>query len=193
MDEIKTHSTADTPSPSTETPPASTPQPQPENQFGFGLINDQPEKKSSALLYILGSIILIVAVGYTLYDFFNIGSNASAKTALTPSVTMTPAPSPTPVTTANLDKSKLSITVLNGSGKVGVASAMQTILENDGYTVSSIGNADNYNYTETEIHVSPDNQDYLPLLKKDLSGSYTIGTADTNYSGSGAEVIVGAQ
>jgi hypothetical protein len=115
----------------------------------------------------------------------------------TPSPTNTPTPKPTvnPVDkTTGLDRSELSVTVQNGSGVVGAAGKAADILKNLGYDVSSTGNADNYDYPNVVIQVKASSSDFLALIKKDLSGSYTIGTTSANLSSSfssDALVIIG--
>lgn len=97
-----------------------------------------------------------------------------------------------PVT--KLDRSDLTIVVQNGSGEAGVANVMKTKLEDLGYVVSSTGNADNFDYAQTNIQVKSASKDFLTLLKKDLGNDYTIGSATSDYTGSGdAVVIVGKE
>lgn len=120
--------------------------------------------------------------------------------SLTPTISVTPSLSPTTSASnsvdkaTGLDRSKLSITVQNGSGKAGAAGKAAKILEDLGYNVVSTGNADSYDYVNTEIEVSSLKKAYLALLKKDLGNDYTISTTSTTYSGdSDAVVIVGAE
>jgi hypothetical protein len=115
----------------------------------------------------------------------------------TPSPTNTPTPKPTvnPVDkTSGLDRSKLSITVQNGSGTVGAAGKAADLLKNLGYDVLGTGNADNYDYTNVVIQVKAADASFLTLLKKDLGESYTIGSNSANLSSSfssDALVIIG--
>lgn len=124
----------------------------------------------------------------------------------TPKVKATPTPTKTPATptkaasgnsvdsTTGLDRAKLTVAVQNGSGITGAAKKAADTLTGLGYTLGTVGNADNSNYTQTEIHVKAASSNYLPLLKKDLGASYTIGTAAADYTGAGdALVIVGQQ
>lgn len=107
--------------------------------------------------------------------------------------TATPRPSVNPIDpVTKLDRSKLTVTVLNGSGESGVAKKMSDLLISLGYNVTSSGNADNYNYTNTSIDVKSSKSEYLNLLKKDISGSYTVGSTSATFTGSSdARVIVG--
>lgn len=115
----------------------------------------------------------------------------------TPSPTTTPTPRPTtsPVDkTSGLDRSKLSVTVQNGSGTVGAAGKAADLLKSLGYDVLGTGNADNYDYTNVVIQVKAADASFLTLLKKDLGESYTIGSNSANLSSSfssDALVIIG--
>lgn len=57
----------------------------------------------------------------------------------------------TSVDTSGVDKSKLSIVVQNGSGTDGFAAQAAQILEQHGYTIEDMGNADSFVYTETLV------------------------------------------
>lgn len=125
----------------------------------------------------------------------SLSPEASSSPSESPSPTPTPKPSVNPVDKATgLDRSKLSVTIQNGSGQAGVAGKASDYLKNLGYNVISTGNADNYNYTNVFIQVKADKSDYLALLKKDLGFNYTIGTASSDLSASSTEdalVIIG--
>ena len=87
-----------------------------------------------------------------------------------------------PIDKSGLDRSKLSITVLNGSGVEGTAGKAANILKDFGYNVASTGNADNYNYTGVTIKVKPDQSNFLNLLKQDLAKEYTIKSTSSDLS-----------
>jgi hypothetical protein len=114
-----------------------------------------------------------------------------------PDVTTTPTPVPTlnPVDQASgLDRSKLSVTVENGSGAAGVAGKGADTLKHLGYNVTGTGNADNFDFTNVVIQVKSSESDYLALLKTDLGLSYTIGSSSADLPdsfSSSALVIIG--
>lgn len=89
-----------------------------------------------------------------------------------------------------LDRADITILVQNGSGEAGVAKVMSDKLTGLGYKVSGTANADNFDYEQTVIQVKAANKDFLPLLKKDLGTDYTIGTATSDYTGSGDAVVI---
>jgi hypothetical protein len=116
-------------------------------------------------------------------------------TSPTVTPTVTPKPTVDPVDKdSGLDRSKLSVTVQNGSGTVGVAGKAKDVLENVGYDVVGTDNADNYDFTNVTIQVKSSKSDFLALLKKDLGFSYTIGSTTSDLPdsfSSDALVIIG--
>lgn len=119
-----------------------------------------------------------------------------------PSVSTTPtSPTPTPKASpidkaTGLDRSSVSVEVLNGSGVIGAASKASDILKNLGYNVTSTGNADNFDFTDTEVHVKSTKSKFAGLVKSDLSSSYTVNVASADLDASASadiRVIVGKQ
>jgi hypothetical protein len=86
------------------------------------------------------------------------------------------------------------VLIENGSGRVGVANKAAQILKTFGYTVTGTKNADAYDYLDVTISIKAGKAAYLPLLKQDLSSTYTIAdtrtTLDASFS-SDVLVIVG--
>lgn len=119
------------------------------------------------------------------------------KAVSTPTPSTSPKPTQNPMDkTTGLDRSKLTVEVLNGSGIAGSAKKAADLLTELGYSISSTGNADSYEYENTVIEVKSTKSDYLSLLKKDLSGSYTVGSSSASLStttNADARVIVGKQ
>ena len=123
----------------------------------------------------------------------------------TPEISQSPTPSPksspTPTVkvsvdsldkTTGLDRKNMSVTVQNGSGEKGVAAKAADTLRGFGYNVVSAGNADNYDYSDVTIQVKSSKSDFLSLLKKDLSTSYTIGSSTSDLTATSyALVIIG--
>lgn len=95
---------------------------------------------------------------------------------------------------SGLDRSTLSIAVVNGSGIEGTAGKAATILKDLGYNVASTGNADNFNYVGVTIKVKKEKNNFIELLKKDLSKDYIITSASSDPSSSfstDALIIIG--
>jgi len=105
-------------------------------------------------------------------------ASKSAEKETTPTPTAkaktTPAVSPTTGTATTPVAGSLTIKVLNGSGEKGVAGTVATLLKDNGYTVSSTGNADNFDYADTVIQIKKSKQAGLAKLKSALSADYTV-------------------
>jgi len=186
-----------------------------DSAFPTPAINKAP-KNPKRFLFLVGAIVIIVIIIFAAPRFLG-SKNKKESSKITPTPTEfqiptdTPAPSPseeptnTPTPTSKpasnpidkatgLDRSKLSVEVQNGSGEAGVAGKGSGILKDLGYNVTSTGNADNFNYSNVSIQVKSSGSDYLSLLKKDLSASYTIGSSSSDLSATAsadALVIIG--
>lgn len=152
--------------------------------------NGGSSKKLFVWAAIVVSVALLVGGGLVAVTRGSFSVPFIAKPIPTPTPTLTP----TPVVTLN--REDLKVEVLNGGGTPGAAGKMKTLLEEKGYTVTSVGNTDEYTYEQTEIIVKSDKEAYLSLLAEDLKSDYTIGTTaatlDENASAD-AQVIVGKE
>ncbi|HVZ58345.1 MAG TPA: LytR C-terminal domain-containing protein [Patescibacteria group bacterium] len=126
--------------------------------------------------------------------------------SVTPSATLTPAghvtktsPTPTPKVTVSptpASSKNLEIEVLNGSGIKGEAGKVASLLKNDGYSISSTGNADSFAYQKTVIQIKKSKQSFATQLEKDLASAYTVDSSIKTLAESSAVdaiVIVGSQ
>jgi len=92
---------------------------------------------------------------------------------------------------ANIDLTSFKISVLNGNGGIGVATAAKTIIEKAGFTVSSVGNADNFNFTDTMIQVKASvSADIVAKLKNALSTNYSVKIGSTLDPASNFDIVV---
>lgn len=114
----------------------------------------------------------------------------TTKAGTTPTPTKAASSSSSVDSATKLDRADLTILVQNGSGEAGVAKVMSDKLTALGYNVSGTANADNFDYEQTVIQVKPASKDFLVLLKKDLGTDYTIGSATSDYTGSGDAVVI---
>src|SRR6266404_146620 len=90
----------------------------------------------------------------------------------------TPMPSASP--SANIDVSTFKVSVLNGNGGIGVASAAKVIIEKAGFKVASLGNADSFDFTDTVIAVKPSvSADVAAKLKTALTSNYSVKIGDS--------------
>jgi hypothetical protein len=76
---------------------------------------------------------------------------------------------------AKIDKSKLSLQILNGNGTPGESAKMEEFLKTKGYSTFETGNADSFDYAKTEISVKKN--DLFSILKNDLKNNYEIATS----------------
>jgi len=110
---------------------------------------------------------------------------AQEETTPTKKPTSTPTPKPTVNTVdkaTGIDRSKLSIQVLNGSGTAGVGKKASDYLESLGYNVIQIGNAENFNFEKTTIQIKSGKESFLNLLKSDLAKNYSVGTTSADLA-----------
>jgi LCP family protein required for cell wall assembly len=90
----------------------------------------------------------------------------------------------------SFDPAGLSVRVLNGNGVSGSAGAMADRLEQDGFEVSGVGDADRKDFAATTILVRPDTVAYGELIAGELGfGVVEVGTIGPDL---GAIVIVGS-
>lgn len=94
----------------------------------------------------------------------------------------------------NSDRSKISVSVENGSGTEGVAGKAADFLKDKGYVVSGTQNADKYDYEGVTIKVRSSEDAYITILKKDLSEEYTVTSTSSDLpqdSPTDAIIIIG--
>lgn len=155
-----------------------------------GGIRQESPAKSLALWAI---VVLIIAVATGSILIFAVKGGSKLPIIAQPTPTLTPTPTPTPMPAA-VNRSDITVQVLNGGGVVGSGAKMKAFLEEKGYKVSDVKNADEFTFQETEIHVKDGKEAYLDLLKTDLAEKYTAGTTAADLasdSSSDAQVIVG--
>lgn len=145
------------------------------------------DKKSGLLKNILmfaGMVLggtLLVMIGYftapkimNAKNDKNTKSNKQNAAAANPAPTSTPTPAPTPSPEPKIDLTSLKIKILNGSGKKGEATRAKKSLEDLEFSSISTGNADNFDYQDTEINYKPEYKEVFRDLKKALSPSYNV-------------------
>ena len=99
------------------------------------------------------TILIVVPIGLLMFGGFLFFTNSFNTDFLNkePEKTINlPETTPTP-TEAEVNKDAYEIEVQNGSGIAGEAASVQELLEEEGFTVSGIGNADSADYTDSQI------------------------------------------
>lgn len=122
---------------------------------------------------------------------------SSVSAVLTPSLTGSLSPTgglSTKDKSTNLDRSKLQLSVLNGSGEKGAAKGVSTYLEGLGYQIVKVGNAEVFTYRNLTVQVKKSKSGYASLLKKDLESNPSFASVSASVSddiSGDAQVIVG--
>ncbi len=153
---------------------------------------DRPKNGPNPLFILIPGVLLLGALLGGVY-FYQKQLNANPTPTPSPEATIednsTPGPSASP--SAKLDLTKYPINVQNGSGIPGTAGSVKDTLTKAGFKVSSTGNADNYDYTDTIIKVKSDvPAEFVTKLTTTLSGVYSVAKAQTLPDSSKDEVVV---
>lgn len=98
---------------------------------------------------------LLVFGGLILYESYGgkLGNVTGSLMQQSPTPTKTPPPTPTQVV---LNPADYQIQILNGSGVSGAAGDVETILNDDGFTDTTAGNASEFGFTDTEVAMKSD-------------------------------------
>ncbi|MBI2621610.1 MAG: LytR C-terminal domain-containing protein [Candidatus Levybacteria bacterium] len=142
---------------------------------------------------ILLIILVVVPVGFLMFGgflFFSQNFNPSFLSDKPEKSIKLPQTSPTP-TKVDVDRKAYEIEVQNGSGIAGEGARVKELLEGAGFVVSTVGNADNSNYTETIITVNSDvAEEFIEELTKVLEERGPVGKIEKFATGEDGEVLV---
>ncbi len=165
---------------------------------GFSDFPSYVERSSPKPKLLLTFIIVLLLIVAALAGLYFLGSNS--KKELVQSIPLVPTPTAgavsnptTAPTQPTLERSALTVAILNGSGTAGAARGVSSTLNGLGYTIGTIGNAKRFDYQGITIHVNKKNSAYLSLLEKDLKDANpkaSISASIDTITGN-AEVIVG--
>src|SRR3989338_10330237 len=147
--------------------------------------------KRDVFMFVTSFIVsfLIIYFGPKVLSSFTNTSRESKPITLAP--TAGPKESePTVAPTPNFKKEELKIKILNGSGTVGKATEVKDILKEAGYVDILTGNADNFDYTVTEIQIKKDKKAAFELLKNDLKKNISLKTPTILDEDDAADVIL---
>ncbi|NMB56724.1 LytR C-terminal domain-containing protein [Candidatus Beckwithbacteria bacterium] len=104
--------------------------------------------------------------------------------------TPVPTATPTPTPTVSLDKSAITIQILNGSGTKGIAGKIQVKLENAEFENIKTGNADNFNYKLTTIDYKADYEDAVAPIINALAPTYEAKKGDQLDESAKYDIII---
>jgi hypothetical protein len=135
----------------------------------------QGGKKKLLLLFIIVFLFVgLLTSGFFYYLSTQKGSLPGFAQAPTPTPTTVP-PTPTPTITEEENLSDYTIEVLNGSGTAGEAGRVSALLEEAGFEGIDTGNADAYDYTNTEVQIGKDvPATVYTQIEKALKDNYSV-------------------
>src|SRR4030042_2552678 len=140
---------------------------------------DKKGFKIVLLILLLLSFFAILVGGFLYYQKNISNKEEATESKPTPTVELKTSPTETPATSSgnlsNVKLSDLNVQILNGSGIPGQAGEVKTLISSLNFKKIDTGNADNYDYTDTEVSL----KDSLPgsvfdQIKTKLEGTYTV-------------------
>lgn len=156
---------------------------------------------SPKLVLLLPLILLVVAVAGVFVFKDKVAAKAATVKQLivnrgvmpTPTQVPVPTQAPTPTPTPNIDRTKYTIRVLNGTLQSGAASTLGDSLKALGWKIQKVGNADDNNVAATVVHFKKGNDAVGAALVSDLGSKFTASASATLpiSDKADAEVIIG--
>ncbi len=148
------------------------------------------------IMFLVALIVMALAGGVWVY--LNGVKNLTYPTQVETSVpsaapVATPVASPTSSNSATPkpDYSLFNVSVLNGSGAIGAATAVRDIIQKGGFKVSYTGNAANFNFTDTLIQVKNTvSADVVAALRSLLVPTYSVKIGTQLDSQSRYDIII---
>jgi len=164
-------------------------------------IYQQSQEKNAKWLWLFIILIIIGALAFAFFKgvgpFAKISPFVKRELASpTPEAFASPSLSSPSPDASEVDRAKPEVRVLNGSGVAGLATSVKDMLENLGWRVANIGNADSYDYSQTEVRLKEDFNSYQEALVKDLSDKYSVKVSQDTLSSTDSadiEIIVGSK
>lgn len=150
-------------------------------------ITDKESKRVFFKFFVITFLVtlFLIALGGGIYVYTSGVKNTNSNLAtLTPVVSTEPTPLGSPIASASPSGTprplaSYKVSILNGSGQIGVAGDAKVIIEKAGFKVSSLGNADNFNFDTSLIQAKTSvPQSILDTLNKALSSKYSVKIGD---------------
>ncbi|WP_201521677.1 LytR C-terminal domain-containing protein [Gulosibacter hominis] len=150
--------------------------------------------KLGSWLIALASVLVLVAIGVGVMWAIDrqvqfTASLGSNKAQPTQSASATPTPTPTPTETTPEPDKTMPVTVLNGEGSGGLATAGSDLLTADGWTIADVGDADSYDNPTTMVYVASEEE--LPTAEAVVATlGFGAAAVNTDYAAPGTVVVV---
>ncbi len=154
-------------------------------------------KRDTSLGVWVGAMLgIALAVGVSLVVLVRGPQTFTSMIPAKPTPTVVPTAIPTAAPVVAVSRSDVRVKILNGGGVVGAGSKMKAFLEEKGYTVSDVANADAYTYETTEIKIKAGSDAIGKMISDDLKADYSLGSTSATLAENAsyeAEVIVGKE
>jgi hypothetical protein len=140
----------------------------------------------ATVLVILGSLL----IAFTVFLIFGMGGQKEEVRPTPPPQVIAPTvPEPSPLPTPRV--SDFSIQVLNGAGIPGEASRAASLLTAAGFSKITTGNAEKFNFVETEIAAKANvSENFLRKIENLLSKTYVLAKTKSLSSSSAFDVVI---
>ncbi|MCH7541194.1 LytR C-terminal domain-containing protein [Patescibacteria group bacterium] len=165
------------------------------------------KKRKINMLYLVFPIIILAIIAGILFwpdikdSFFaltkdtGVSSSKEAATSSKKPKEATPEAkkkeaTPTPEPPKEVTRKDFSVRVLNGSGIAGVAGEARDFLASKGYTIESIGNAENFDYQKMTVQIKNSKKEVSDLLTKDLKERYSINIGSPLLEGEQFDILI---
>lgn len=147
-----------------------------------------PQKNFMWPILFIFVVALILLVGIFLYKQDQNKSTTAEKVNV---ASLSPTPASTPEPPKEVDLSKYEIQILNGSGVTGEAGRQREVLEEEGFVISSVGNADNSDFSDTIIQAKKEvEKEFLDKLKSVLEISFTLGETEELSEDASVSIVI---
>lgn len=151
--------------------------------------SDEKVKRKKIILIFLISLFTGILLITCFFVFLN--RTPVVAPVVTPVLSPTIIPSPVASESAKLKLSDLSIQIQNGSGVSGEANRVKEILKKEGFEKFETGNADTYDYTDTQVSMKEKTPAQVyETIEKALNSQFTLVKAKSLTEASKYEVIV---
>lgn len=136
-------------------------------KVGFPQTTQKKENKSSRILIIFLIVILLLLGGGAWYLFGTGSELTTVENSPTPSAIVEETTTPTPTDTPAIDRSEVSVQILNGTGISGAAGDLEEEFKTLGYEDIKVGNASTQNNTKTTVSYDTN---LLEAVKDEITG-----------------------